>query len=83
MQKTHPIIRIFSHADCNGIPTRYSYQKVKLSHRKTYQGLRALSHIGSSLWNNKDKSLKTSTFLNTFKYIIKEYYFRKGNDKES
>ena len=35
----------FSHAECNGIPTRYSYQKLKLPHCKTNQGLRALSYI--------------------------------------
>ena len=43
---------IFSHAECNGIPTRYSYQNLKLPHRKTNQGLRALSYIGPSLWKN-------------------------------
>ena len=26
--------KIFPHAECNGIPTRYSYQKLKLPHRK-------------------------------------------------
>ena len=33
---------VFSHAEPNGIPTRCSYQKLKLPHRKTNQGLRAL-----------------------------------------
>ena len=42
----------FSHADSNGIHQRYSYQKLKLPHRKTNQGLRALSYTGPSLWNN-------------------------------
>ena len=37
----------FYHAKCNEIHTRYSYQKLKLPHRKTNQGLRALSYIGS------------------------------------
>ena len=74
---------IFYHAECNGIPTRYSYQKLKLPHRKTNQGLRALSYIGPSLWNKQDKSLKTSASLNSFKHNIKDYYFRKGNKKES
>ena len=53
----------FSYAECNGIPSRYSYQKLKLLHRKTNQGLRALSYIGPSLWNNQGKSLKTYTSL--------------------
>ena len=54
---------IFSLAGYNEIPTRYSYQKLKLSHRKKNQGLRALSYIGPSLWNNQGKSLKTYTSL--------------------
>ena len=33
---------VFFKAECNRIPTRYSYQKLKLPHRKTNQGLRAL-----------------------------------------
>ena len=74
---------IFYQSECNGIPTRYSYQKLKLPHRKTNQGLRALSYIGPSLWNKQDKSLKTSASLNSFKHNIKDYYFRKGNKKES
>ena len=74
---------IFYYAEYSGIPTRYSYQKLKPSHCKTNQGLRALSYIGPSLWNNQDKSLKTSASLNSFKHNIKDYYFRKGNKKES
>ena len=77
------IDEIFYHAECNEILTRYSYQKLKLAHRKTNQGLRALSYIGSSLWNNQDKYLKTPASLNSFKDNIKDYYFRKGNKKES
>ena len=74
---------IFSHSECNRIPTPYSYQRLKLPHRKTNQSLRALSYIGPSLGNNEDKSLKTSATLNAFKHNIKDYYFRKGNEKES
>ena len=73
---------ISSHAECSEIPTRYSYQKLKLPHHKTNQGLRALSYISPSLWNNQDKSLKTSASLHAFKHNIKDYYFRKGNKKE-
>ena len=68
--------KIFYSAECNGIPTRYSYQKLKLPHRKTNQGLRALSYIGPSLWNKQDKSLKTSASLNSFKH--KGLLFSKG-----
>ena len=69
----------FSHAECNGIPSRFSYQKLKLPHRKTNQGLKTLSYIRPSLWNNQDKSLKTPASLNTFKHNIKDYYYQKGN----
>ena len=72
---------IFSHAERNGIPTRYFYQKLE-PHRKTNHGLRAFSYIGSSLSNNLDKSLKISPSLNAFKHNIKDYYFRKDYKKE-
>ena len=72
---------VFSHAQSNGIPTGCSYQKLKLPHLKTNQGLRTLSYIGPSLWNKLDKSLKTSVSLNAFKYNLKRYYFKKGNKK--
>ena len=70
---------VFFKAECNGIPTRYSYQKLKLPHRKTNQGLRALSFVGPSLWNNLDKSIKTSASLNAFKPNIKNQFFRMNN----
>ena len=60
----------FSHGECDEIPARCSYQKLKLPHRKTNQGLRAF------------KSLKTSVSLNAFKHNLKDFYFRKGNKKE-
>ena len=74
---------IFSHAECKWIPTRFAYQKLKLLHCKTNQVVRALSYIGPSSLNNQDKSLKTSSSLNAFKHNIREYYFQKGNKKES
>ena len=54
-------------------------QCIKIPRRKTNQGLRALSYIGPSLWNNLDKSLKTSASLNAFKHNIKDHYFRKSD----
>ena len=72
---------ISSHAECNSIPTRYSHLKLKPPHRKASQGLRALSYICPSLWNNQYRSLKSSVSLNAFKYNIKGYYFWKGNKK--
>ena len=85
MHKKHPIIwmNFFSHAEYTRIPTRYSYQKLKLPHWKTNQGLRALSYVCPSLWNNQDKSFKTSASFTAFKHNIKDYYFRKENKKES
>ena len=43
-------IIFLSSAECNRIPTCYSYQKLKHPHHKTNQGLRALSYDGPSLW---------------------------------
>ena len=63
---------VFSHAEPNGIPSRCSYQKLKLPHRKANQSLRALSYIGPSLWNKLDKFMKKSVSLNTFKHNLKE-----------
>ena len=65
---------MFSLGEYNGISTGYSYLKMKLSHRKINQGLRALSYC-PLLWNNLDKSFKTSASLNEFKQNIKDYYF--------
>ena len=59
-----------------------SYQKSKLPHRKTNQGLRALLYICLSWWDKLDTSLKTSVSLNVFKPNLKDYYFKKGNKKE-
>ena len=73
---------VFSHAECIRIPTRYSHQKLKLPKRKTNQGLKALSYLGPSLWNNLDNSLKKSVSLNAFKHNLKDYYFRTGKEKE-
>ena len=70
---------IFPHASCNGFPTRYSHQKLNRPHRKTNQGLRVLSYIGPSLWNNLNNFLKTSVSLNTFKHNYKEHFFQKAS----
>ena len=72
---------VFSHAESNRIPTGCSYEKLKLPHHKTNQGLRALSYIGPSSWNKLNKSLKTSVSLNAFKHNLKDYYFKRGNKK--
>ena len=71
---------VFFKAECNRIPTCYSYQKLKLPHRKTNQGLRALSYVGPFLCNKLDNSLKMSASLNTFKHNLKNQYFRINNN---
>ena len=40
-------------------------------------------YVGSALWNNLNKTLKTSTSLNTFKHNIKQRYFKELKKKES
>ena len=64
-----------------GIPTRCSYQKIKLPHRKTNLGFRAQPYSGPSIWNKLDKSLKISVSLNAFKHNLKDHYFRKDNKR--
>ena len=73
---------IFFNAECHGIPTRGSFQKLKLPRRRTNQGLRALSYVDPSLWNSLEKSLKSSTSLNAFKHNIKEYYLGKSKEEK-
>ena len=46
-------------------------------------GQKALSHVGPSLWNNLNQTLKTSTSLTTFKHNIKQHYFNELEKKES
>ena len=62
---------IYFPLEINGIHTRSSYQKLNVPHRKTNVGQKALSYVGPSLWNNLNKTLKTSTSLNAFKHNIK------------
>ena len=54
---------VFSNEESNGIPKRCSYQLLKLPHRKTNQGLRALPYISPSLWNKLDTFLKTPIYF--------------------
>ena len=79
MQKKHPIIQMkfFPMQSATEILHVALNQKLKLPHRKINQSLRTLSYIGTSLWNNQDKLLKTSTSLNTSKHNINDYFFRK------
>ena len=62
---------IYVPLETNGVHTRSSYQKLNVPHRKTNVGQ---SYVGPSLWNNLNKTLKTSTSLYTFKHNIKKHF---------
>ena len=66
---------IYVPLEINGIHTRSSYQKLNVPHRKTNVEQKALSYVGPSLWNNLNKTLKTSASLNAFKHNIKQHFF--------
>ena len=68
----------FPHAKSNGIPKRYSNQKLKLVSRKTNQGLRALSYIDPSLGNNQPRLVLENSF-----YIKNKMKCEIFNDKKS
>ena len=74
---------IYVPLETNGVHMRPSYQKLNVPHRKTNVEQKALSYVDSSLWNNLNKTLKTSTSLNTFKHNIKKHYFNELKKKES
>ena len=69
--------------EINGIHTGSSYQKLNVPHRKTNVMQKAWSYVVPSLWNNLNKTLKTSTSLNAFKHNIKQHYFNELKKKES
>ena len=71
---------IYVPIETNAVHTRSSYQKLNVPRRKTNVGQKAYL-IRPSLWNNLNKTLKTSTSLNTFKRSIK-YYFNELKKKE-
>ena len=56
---------IYVPLETNGVHTRSSYQKLNVPHGKTNVGQKALFYVGPSLWNNLNKTLKTSISLNT------------------
>ena len=74
---------IYFPLETNGVHTRSSYQKLNVPHRKTNVGQKALSYVGPSLWNNLNKTLKTSTSLNAFNHNIEQHYFNELKKKES
>ena len=68
--------------DTNGVHMRSSYQKLNVPNRKTDVGQNILSCVGPLLWNDLNKTLKTSPSLNTFEHNIKQHYFNELKKKE-
>ena len=56
-------VEIYVPLEAKGVHTCSSYQKLNVPHGKTNVGQKALSYVGPSLWNNLNKTLKTSTSL--------------------
>ena len=77
------LMRYYVRKDTNGVHTRSSYQKLNVPYRKTNVGQKALSCFGPSLWNNLNKTLKTSTSRNVFQHNIKQHSFNELKKKES
>ena len=74
---------LFFPVETIGVQTRSSYQKLIQPRRKTNMGLKTLSYVGPSLWNNLSERLKLSTSINSFKHNIKEHYFTELKRNES
>ena len=74
------INEIFSHAECNWIPTCCSYPKFLLPHRK--KRFKSFVIYWSFIQEQPWKVFETSVSLNAFKHNWKVCYFRKGNKKE-
>ena len=76
--------KLYFLAEADSVRTHSSYQKLSLPRRKTHLGIKALSNVGPSLWNNLNENLKTSSSINNFiKHKTKEYYFSKLKKIES
>ena len=64
------------------INTRSSVLKLKHPSRRTYSGQNILSYLTATVWNNSPTCLKLSNRLNSFKYGVKEHFFKKFKNKE-
>ena len=60
--------------ETNGAHRLSSYQKLNVPHLEKNVGQKALSYVGPRLWNNLNKTSKTSTSLNAFKHNIKQHF---------
>ena len=70
----HYLNKVSEYAPQCRIESRSNFAKVKVPFQKTNMGQNGLSCIGSSLWNNLPRSLKTTTVLNIFKHNLKKKY---------
>ena len=51
--------------------------------RKTNHGQRSSSYVVPCIWNKLPDFLKTTENINTFKYRVKKYFFRRMNNEEN
>ena len=65
---------IFGFASNCSIGTRNNFSKVKNHFRETNMGQKAISYIGTSIWNRLPDSIKRANSLNTFKHDVKKHY---------
>ena len=61
----------------NGVITRSSNKKLKLTFRKTKLWIQSLSYVGPNTWTSLPDNLKSATSVNSFKHYIKEYFLKK------
>ena len=72
---------LFFPTEETAIQTCSSFQKLKIPRRKTNIGLKYLSYISPSLWNNLNENLKRSSSISDFKHKIKEFHFEELKKK--
>ena len=65
---------IFEFAPHCSIGTRNNFSKLKNHFRETNMGQKAISYIGTSIWNSLPDSIKRANSLNTFKHDVKKHY---------
>ena len=69
---TSELYKLFNH----GHNTRRSNCRLQLPYRNTSYGHKALSFLGSKLWNILPAKIKSSSNINTFKHDIKKAIFQ-------
>ena len=67
----------------NGVITRFSNKKLKLSFQKTKLGIQSLFYVRPNTWNSLPYNLKSATSVISFKNYIKEYFLEKLGNVEA